>query len=72
MKGKAGMQFEISWTETLNRCETLEAESLEEAFKSAKDKYFDGNINMDKNSFVGVEIVAVNQKTGEAMKDDFE
>lgn len=64
--------FEVSWTETLNRCEIIKAKSLEEAFKLAKDRYFDGDVNMDKNSFVGVEIIAVNQKTGETIKDVFE
>lgn len=66
------MQFELSWTETLNRCETVEAESLEEAFKLAKDMYFDGDVNMDKNSFVNVEIMAVDPKTGMSIKNEYE
>ena len=33
--------------------------------------YFDGGADMNKNSFVSVEIIAVNQKTGETIKDEF-
>lgn len=64
--------FEVSWTETLNRCKEIKAGSLEEAFDIAKDQYFDGEVDMDKNSFVRVEIMAVDPKTGKSKKDEFE
>ena len=64
--------FEVSWTETLNLCKEIKAKSLEEAFNIAKDLYFDEEVNMDKNSFVSVEIIAVDPKTGKSKKDEFE
>ena len=64
--------YEISWTETLNKGENIKAGSLEEAFELAKNQYFDGDVNMDKNSFVNVEIMAVDPKTGKTIKDEFE
>lgn len=50
------MQFKIEVTETLQRIITVEAKSFNEAFLKVTQQYKNGEIILDAEDFVGVDI----------------
>ena len=64
--------FTVCWTETLNRQQKIKAESLENAYMIAENKYIDRELLLGDDDFVSVEIMAVDPETGESIINEIE
>ena len=63
------MEYEIEITETLQRTEIIEAESLGEAIDKAMDMYYSQKIVLDSEDMKGVEFTQFNEEAVEKERE---
>ena len=62
--------YNIEWSETLTRCETITAESLSEALTIAKEQYFSGKVILGAENYASGSISAKDTCTGSEISYD--